>query len=127
MDLPNNQYGAEAQDRWPDNFAESNDRLAKLNQEEMAELFARGELITKAIAEAFRDGYPASEPAVQEYVADHYNWICAFWTPNKDSYIGLGQMYVADPRFTDHYNNFAEGLAPYMAQAMEIYANSTLN
>ena len=127
MDLPQNQYGAEAQERWPDNFAESNDRLSKLNQEEMAELFARGELITKAIAEAFRDGYPPSEKEVQEFIADHYTWICSFWTPNRESYIGLGQMYVADLRFTEHYNNFAEGLAPYMAEAMEIFAKASLN
>ena len=30
----------------------------------------------------------------------HFAQIALFWTPDAQSYVGLGQLYVDDPRFT---------------------------
>ncbi len=35
---------------------------------------------------------------------------------------GLGEMYVADPRFTAHYEERAEGLAQYVCDAISANA-----
>jgi hypothetical protein len=47
-----------------------------------------------------------------------------FYDPNPEMYRGLGEMYVADPRFTAFYDKYAEGLAPYMRDAMIAYADT---
>jgi MerR family transcriptional regulator, thiopeptide resistance regulator len=46
-----------------------------------------------------------------------------FYDCGHDIHRGLGEMYVADPRFTATYENMAEGLASYLRDA--IRANST--
>ena len=40
--------------------------------------------------------------------------------------MGLGQMYVDDPRFTENIDQYGEGLSAFLAQAMKHYAD-TLN
>ena len=48
------------------------------------------------------------------------------WTPGRDAYIGLGRMYVDDERFTATYDAVAPGLAPYLRDAIAVYAESDL-
>ena len=50
-----------------------------------------------------------------------------FWTPNKAAYIGLGEMYVTDERFTAFYDKIAPGLASFMKHSMTIWANNNLD
>ena len=41
-----------------------------------------------------------------------------------EAFKGLGQMYVADERFTTNIDQFGKGLAQFMCEAMEIYADT---
>ena len=120
-----NPYASEAEQRWPDNFAQSQARMAKLSPTERGDVIEAGNQITRELAQAFNGEMAADSPDVQELIDRHYLWVCNFWTPQRDSYIGLGQMYVDDPRFTAHYNEFAVGLAPFIRDAILRYA--TLN
>jgi ribonuclease BN (tRNA processing enzyme) len=122
----NDPYAAEAQDRWPNQYIESQQRLARLSATEQKELFERGDSISQGIAEAMAAAEPAVGERVQSLIAEHYRWVCAFWTPNREAYIGLGQMYVADERFKTHYEQIAAGLAEFMHEAMTEYANAHL-
>jgi len=61
---------------------------------------------------------------VQALVARHHAHVEVFWTPSPEAYAGLGQMYVDDERFTATYDAFAPGLAPYLRDAMAIYART---
>ena len=81
----------------------------------------------KDIADAFVLQKAPNSPEVQKLVKIHYNWVSVFWTPTKDAYIGLGQMYVSDERFTQNYDKYAPGCAAFMAQAMDIYAQENLS
>lgn len=119
-------YAQEAQERWPDNYAESQRRLKKLSKEQQQAVFDRGNQNHIDLAELFKAGLTADENKVQQVIARHYSWICEFWTPNKDAYINLGEMYVADPRFAANYDKFAPGLAVFMRDAMRIWANANL-
>lgn len=123
----NDEYAAEAQERWPGQYAESQKRLSRLSSAEQKSLFERGDSITKALAEAMAAGEAAGGERIQALIAEHYNWICAFWTPNREAYIGLGAMYAADERFKAHYEKFAAGLAEFMSEAMTSYANAHLS
>ena len=40
---------------------------------------------------------------------------------NKEAHLGLAQMYVDDPRFTEYYDNIAEGAAVFLRDALQIY------
>jgi len=38
-----------------------------------------------------------------------------------EAFAGLGQMYVDDERFTKNIDQFGEGLAVFMCEAMGVY------
>jgi DNA-binding transcriptional MerR regulator len=71
-------------------------------------------------------GKAPDDPDVQDVVAGHYQWICQFWTPNEESYIGLGELYVQDPRFRANYDRTDPRLAEFMRDAMTAYARTRL-
>jgi hypothetical protein len=119
-------YAYEAEQRWPDNFAKSQKRMGKLSPQQRGDLIEAGNEITRQLAGLFKSEAAADSPEVQEQIDGHYNCVCNFWTPQRESYIGLGEMYVADARFTAHYNEFAVGLAPFIRDAILHYATSNL-
>jgi len=122
----NDPYAEEAQQRWPDTYAESQRRIGKMSARERGDVLESGNQITRELAVLFNAKVAADAPEVQELIRRHYDWVCNFWTPEHDSYIGLGQMYVDDARFTAHYNEFAVGLAPFIRDAILHYASSRL-
>ncbi len=83
--------------------------------------------VHRDLAAAMREGAPVDDPAVQEVVARHHGWVCHFWTPGRDAYIGLGQLYVDDERFTATIDATAPGLAAYLRDAMAVYARARLS
>ena len=119
-------YAEEAQQRWPEQYAESQRRLKRLSKQEQRELFERGGAITAAIGAQFTDGAAADSPQVQVLIAAHHDWVAAFWTPNREAYIGLGRMYVDDPRFAANYEKVAPGLAVFMRDAIAVWAHANL-
>lgn len=52
-----------------------------------------------------------------------YDYLQNFGEYSLDAFKGLGQMYVADERFTKNIDKFGEGLAQFMCDAMEVYAD----
>ena len=122
----NNQYADEAQSRWPEQYAQSERNLAKLNDQEKRQLFDLGKQITAQIAQLFETKFSANSAEVQAQIGNHYRWLCQFWTPTADTYRGMGEMYAADERFTAYYDGFAVGLAPFMSEAMTNYAARNL-
>jgi DNA-binding transcriptional MerR regulator len=121
-----NPYAYEAEQRWPDNFAESQKRMGKLSPQQRGDVIEAGNQVTREIAVLFNAKAAADSPQVQELIHRHFDWVCNFWTPQKDSYIGSGQMYVDDARFTAHYDGFAVGLAPFIRDAIHHYASLNL-
>jgi len=120
-------YDAEARERWGDKTVDRSnaawERMGPVGQDgHRRETVA----ISTGLASAMADGADPSGERVQALVARHYAWVAAFWTPTAQTYAALGQGYVADPRFTAYYDAFAPGLTPYLADAMQIYAKSTL-
>jgi hypothetical protein len=122
-----NPYGAEAAERWPDAYAESNRRLGRLSPDQQRAVFELGQKITERLAIEFEAGKSFDSDDVQGLVAEHYAWITNFWTPNQQSYRVLGEMYVADARFAAKYESVAVGLADFMRQAMNHFAFAQLD
>lgn len=55
-------------------------------------------------------------------IADHQADISRFWTPNRDSYTGLGRTSVEDPKVKTRYDAKAPGLAEFLRNATAAYA-----
>ncbi|MFA6916790.1 MAG: MerR family transcriptional regulator [Parachlamydiales bacterium] len=67
-----------------------------------------------------------SSSEVQAVIAKHYSWIQQFWTPNRESYIGLAQLYLDMPDYRPWFDQFHPDLLPFFASSMKIYAEKSL-
>lgn len=121
-----NPYAEEAQQRWPDAYAESQRRFGHMTKPEQKALFEKGDATTRALAALFRQGVDPSAPEVQAEITNHHAWVSAFWTPTRAAYTGLGQMYVDDARFTATYDAYEPGLAPFLRDAMAVWEQENL-
>jgi hypothetical protein len=121
-----NPYAEEAEARWATEYRASVKRFGLLTDAEQAAAVDRGEQIRDDIAELYISGAPANDQLVQLLIASHYDWVCLFWTPNREQYIGLGEMYGQDPRFTEFYDEKANGLADFIGEAIRVWSEQNL-
>ena len=127
-DFDNNPYEAEARERWGERAVDASkarhSAMTTAQKQAFTEEYAA---LNQDLARCFDAALPADHPDVQAAVGRHYKWICASWTPNAESYVGLGQMYVDDPRFTANYDKVRVGLAPYLLEGIKVYAAEKLS
>jgi hypothetical protein len=71
-------------------------------------------------------GAPVDDPRTQEVIAEHYRWITNFWTPDRESYPGLGSTYAEHPEFRAQFDAQHPALAEYLRDAMAAYAQANL-
>jgi DNA-binding transcriptional MerR regulator len=119
-------YVDEARERWGDSVDESISHVQGWTSDEWAGYKAEAVAVNDRIAELFDAGVPVDDPRVLDAVDGHFRLVSRFWTPNRDSYIGLGQMYVDDSRFAKNYEDVREGLTVYVRDAMKAYADARL-
>jgi len=73
----------------------------------------------EGLAAAMRAGVPADSAQAMDLAEQHRQHITRwFYDCNYEIHSGLGEMYVADPRFTSHYDASAPGLAVYLRDAI---------
>jgi DNA-binding transcriptional MerR regulator len=115
------QYAEEAKQRWghTEAYKQSQERVAKMSKEDMQLLKENGEKWCAKLA-TMMDLSPKS-PEIQEMIEQHYQGLRTFYEPNLKMYRGLGDMYVADARFTAYYDKHAPGLAKFLREAMHYY------
>lgn len=118
FDFSHNPYEEEAREKWGDAAVDKANEYAKGMSKENQEEF---NAIYRNLA-ALRHGAPDSKEA-QEAIGVWYDYLQNFGAYSLDAFKGLGQMYVADERFTKNIDKFGEGLAQFMCDAMEVYAN----
>lgn len=123
----NDPYAAEAEQRWPNQYAESQRRLKSMSKAEQQALFDAGNQTHVELAKLFTAGAEFADAEVQTLIAKHYAWVNAFWTPDRTAYIALGEMYVADSRFAANYEKLAPGLAAFMRDSMRVWAEANLS
>jgi hypothetical protein len=119
-------YAAEAKERWGDTeaYKQSQSRLANYSDEEIAKAQAAMQAATNIVLEAMTQGLaPQSEMAMAGAEA-HRQAISDYWYDcNFEIHKGLATMYLADPRFTAHYESQKAGLAKYIHDAIIANAN----
>lgn len=119
-----NPYEEEAKQRWGSAAVDkANAKLAALSKAEQETLAERMNEIYRRLAE-LRHGSPAS-PEAQAAIKDWYDLLNSnFSAYSPEVFRALGQMYVDDERFTKNIDQFGEGLAAFMRDAMACFADS---
>lgn len=113
----------EAKEKWGNTeaFKQSEERVKKIGPLGLAKVVKEQAELLKEIAAAMPQG-PNSD-VVQKLIARHYEGLKAFYEPDFKMYRGLADMYVTDPRFKEFYDKVAPGLAEFMREAMNAYAD----
>jgi len=113
IDKNEKEYGDEIRKRFGDAVIDaSNAKLKGMTAMRHAEIERLTEELNKTLAEAFKTGDPAGQPA-QRACALHKEWLCCFWPDgayNPEAHMALAQGYVDDKRFTAYYDNIAPGV-----------------
>ncbi|WP_328423860.1 MerR family transcriptional regulator [Micromonospora sp. NBC_00389] len=119
------EHEAEAEQRWGDSeaYRESNRRASRYSKDDWLRIKAENEDWGRRIVAALASGAPADSPEVMELAEEHRQIISRwFYECSYEVHTGLADMYLADERFTRHYENIAPGLAAYLNEA--IHANA---
>jgi DNA-binding transcriptional MerR regulator len=72
-------------------------------------------------------GHEPGDAEVLDVLDGHYRWLSGYWTPNRESYTGLGDLYADDPRFRANFDKTDPRLAEFMREAMAAYAQARLS
>jgi len=116
-------YREEVIERWGQDAYDRADRWWTSLSEEDKQQFAQTQTqIAREFAEAMRAGQAPGSDEVQAIARRHLRWLSQAVTPSKGYLTGLGEMYVADPRFAANYDQYAAGTAAFVRDAMVIYA-----
>ena len=118
-------HEAEVQERWggTDAYRESARRTKDYGDADWAKIEAEAEGIERGLAAALSDGSaPDSERAMDLAEAWRGHIGRWFYPCSHQMAVGLAAMYTADARFRAHYEERADGLAEYVAEAIRANA-----
>lgn len=120
-----NPYEEEARERWGDTdaWSQSAQRTSRYTDAEWAEVQAEADEVNRLYAEALRSGAGADSPAAMDAAEAHRRHIhTRFYELTAEMHLNLGEMYVADPRFTEYYERIEPGLAAFVRDAIRANA-----
>ncbi|MFE3973492.1 MULTISPECIES: MerR family transcriptional regulator [unclassified Peribacillus] len=123
FDFSQNPYEEEARERWGDKAVdESKAKVAGMSKD--AQKIVSDIYIKLA---SIRTASPESEEA-QKAIKEWYDCLNNnFGTYSPEAFKGLGQMYVDDQRFTKNIDQYGDGLAKFMCDAMGHFAEANKN
>jgi MerR family transcriptional regulator, thiopeptide resistance regulator len=121
-------YEQEVTERWGRDAWEKGDRWWRSLSDAEKKAFLQEQAdIAKDFGESHRAGKSADSDEVQAITQRHFEWVSASTDPTKDYFIGLGELYVTDPRFTENYDRHGKGTAVLIRDAMRVYAERNLS
>ncbi|MFF0555976.1 MerR family transcriptional regulator [Streptomyces sp. NPDC020472] len=120
-------YEEEVGERWGRDAYEKADRWWRsLTGAQKKAFMEEQDGIARDFGRAAREGLAADSDEVQAIAWRQVAWLSTTTTPSREYLIGLGQMYVDDPRFTANYDRHGEGTAVLVRDAMKVYAERNL-
>jgi DNA-binding transcriptional MerR regulator len=115
------QYEDEVKQRWGNTeaYRESARRTQGYTKDDWARHRAESEAIYAALAKHHAAKTPVEHDDVQRLVEEHRLLIDRWFYPcGREMHRALGEMYVADPRFTANLDKHGEGFAQYLRDAI---------
>ncbi|WP_062981000.1 MerR family transcriptional regulator [Nocardia anaemiae] len=122
-------YKDEVIERWGKDAYESGDRWWRSLSEADKQAHFQAHLdIAADYGRVHAAGLATDSDEVQAIVARHYDWIGigSQRCPSYEYFTGLGEMYVADPRFAANYDVHGDGTTEFVRDAMKAYAEANL-
>lgn len=115
-DWPGEEYAAEAKERWADTDAwkQSQQRTAKFDKKDWQRIKAEGDALEAKLAEAMAEGVEPGSDRANALAEEHRAGIAKFYDCDHPMQVNLAEMYVADDRFRQHYDDIAPGLAQFV-------------
>ena len=95
--------------------------------EQQSQFKAQHDEIAATLGELMVGGAAIEDAQVQEWIGKHYAFVSQFWKPTRTAYKSLAVTYVMDPAFKENYDAHAEGLAKFVQQAINVWANANLS
>ena len=124
------QYEEELVDRYGDGMRakieDSKNRIKGWTKEDFEASTERWNAFLRELGALAEAGETPESDDVQALIPSHRAWLEPYWTPVRESYIGLGQMYAEHPDFRKQFDAVREGLADFCAEAMRVYAEREL-
>lgn len=120
----NPEYDAEARRRWGDTpeWEESQRRTTAMDADGWRAVKAETDALEADLGAAVRDGVdPASERAA-DLVERHRLSVDRFYPCSTGKQMCLVNSYLADPRFTGHYESVQPGLTRWLREAVALVA-----
>lgn len=105
---------------------ECNKKVKNWNDEEKRAFIYEMENIMQALIREIEKNSSPSAREVQHLMRKHYVWLERTWTPNKESYVGLTQLYQT-PEFRKFYDDRHPQLLAFFIEAMKIFAEHELS
>ncbi|WDQ34465.1 MerR family transcriptional regulator [Paenibacillus marchantiae] len=122
FNFSHNPYEQEARERWGDQAVDhANQKLHNQSTGEQKALSDQMNSIYARLA-AIRHTDPNCAEA-QAGISEWYSYLNNMGNYSPEVFRGLGQMYVDDERFTRNIDQFGEGLAVFMRDAMAEFAD----
>lgn len=121
-DFDPSQYEAEVRERWGDTeaYTESVRRAKRYTKADWQRLREESEEITLAIAALMDEGVAPEDPRAMDAVERHRLQIDRWFYPcSREMHATLGEMYIADARFTATYEKVRPGMAQYVHDAIQ--------
>ncbi|MEV0257993.1 MerR family transcriptional regulator [Streptomyces sp. NPDC050732] len=115
------QYAEEVEQRWGDTeaYRESQRRSASYTKDDWKRINDELNAVHARVADLLARGVPADSREAMDAAEAHRRFITAnHYTCSHEMHTCLGEMYVADERFTAFYEAIRPGLAGYLRDAI---------
>lgn len=118
-------YGKEIREKYGEDTVEaSNAKMMHMSPEDYQAMQALEQEFRTLLQEAKALADPASEKA-QQACGLHKQWLGYTWGAySPEAHMGLGEMYVGDPRFTAYYDADGEGTAAFLRDALRVFTGA---
>ena len=114
----------EVKTRWSETqaYAEFSKKTKDYSKERFADIHSGLENIFRDFAKLLQSGAEPDSPEaqalvkkLQSYITEHY------YTCTDEILAELGQMYVADERFKENIDKYADGTAKFVSEVIKMY------
>ncbi|MEU6525654.1 MerR family transcriptional regulator [Streptomyces sp. NPDC046924] len=120
-DFDPDQYEDEVRERWggTDAYRQSRQRTASYTKDDWKRVTEEFDALHRRMADLMSAGVPADAEEAMDTAEEHRRFITrAYYDCGHEMHTCLGEMYVADPRFTRTYEDIRPGLAAYLRDAI---------
>jgi DNA-binding transcriptional MerR regulator len=100
---------------------ECNQKIKDWTDDDKNKFINDGEKIMKQLITAIENKLKPEDIIVQTIMAKHFRWLELSWTPTRESYLGLTNLYQT-PEFRVFFDDRHPKLLAFIIEAMKIYS-----